>query len=150
MNSQNMRMTPWRVAAVLSALMLGGVLAMPQAFSAPVASTQDVLSAQSESGISYLNGGIGADEQAQMRRDARDWPLHMTFSEGKDGAFVADAQVKITNKAGKSVFALNGAGPLTYVKLSPGEYRVTADHKGKMMTRQVHVDHKGENLYFRW
>lgn len=150
MNSQNLRVTPSRMAAILSALMLGGALVAAPVFAAPMAGTQDVLSVQSESGISYLNGGIGADEQAQMQRDARDWPLHMTFSEGKAGAFVADAQVKITDKAGKTVFALNGAGPLTYVKLSPGEYRVMASHKGKELTRQVHVDHKGGNLYFRW
>ena len=80
MNSQNLRVVPLRTVALMSALLLGGALAAAPVFAAPAASTQDVLSVQSESGISYLNGGIGADEQAQMQRDARDWPLHMTFA----------------------------------------------------------------------
>jgi hypothetical protein len=119
-------------------------------FAASAGGNQDVLSAQSVGGVSYLNGGIGEAEQDQMRRDAKGWPLHMTFSEGKAGAFVADAQVTITDKAGKTVFTLSGAGPLTYVKLSPGDYHVVASHNGKSLARQVHVGHKSENLYFRW
>lgn len=150
MNSQNPRFSQFRTAALVSALMLGCAFVSAPVFAASAAGNQDVLSVQSADGVSYLNGGVGDAEQAQMRRDAHGWPLHMTFSEGKAGAFVADAQVTITNKAGKTVFSLSGAGPLTYVKLSPGEYHVVASHNGKSLSRQVHVGRKSENLYFRW
>lgn len=150
MNSQKPRFAQFRTAALASALVLGCAFAAAPVFAASAGGNQDVLSAQSVGGVSYLNGGIGEAEQDQMRRDAKGWPLHMTFSEGKAGAFVADAQVTITDKAGKTVFTLSGAGPLTYVKLSPGDYHVVASHNSKRLARQVHVGHKSENLYFRW
>jgi hypothetical protein len=149
--TKNLRVSHRHFAVLASALLLGGALATGSAFAAPPAGTaRDDLSVQVESGISYLNGGIGADEQDQMRRDAHRWPLRMTFSEGRAGAFVADARVRIMNRAGKSVFAVDGAGPLTYVKLAPGDYRVTAEHQGKTLTRDAHVGKSGTSLYFRW
>lgn len=149
MDSQNPRFA-FRTAALVSALMLGCAFVAAPVFAASAAVNQDVLSAQSVDGVSYLNGGIGDAEQTQMRHDAHDWPLHMTFSEGRAGAFVADAQVTITDKAGKTVFTLSGAGPLTYVKLSPGDYHVVASHNGKSLSHRAHVGRKTVDLYFRW
>jgi hypothetical protein len=40
----------------------------------------------------YLNGGIGADEQATMRSVAKGFPLRVMFSEGRDGEFLADIE----------------------------------------------------------
>ncbi|CAM5221652.1 hypothetical protein CDEF62S_05731 [Castellaniella defragrans] len=96
--TKNLRISPLKLAILASALMVGGALMAGSAFAAAPAAgmAQDNMAVQTEGGISYLNGGIGAGEQEQMRRDAHKWPLRMTFSEGKAGAFVADAQVKIT------------------------------------------------------
>lgn len=150
MNSHNPRFAPWRAAALVSALMLGGAFVASPVLAASSADSQDVLTVQSQSGVSYLNGGIGDDEQVQMRGDARKWPLRMTFSEGDAGAYVADAEVKITGKGGKTVFTLSGAGPLTYVKLSPGEYRVVVTHGGKSLSRSTRVGRKSTDLNFHW
>ncbi|HEX7386323.1 MAG TPA: hypothetical protein VF285_03480 [Castellaniella sp.] len=149
--TRNLHISHLQLALLASALMLGGALISGSAFAAtPAGTAQDNMAVQTEAGVSYLNGGIGAGEQDQMHRDAHNWPLHMTFSEGKAGAFVADAHVKVMNKAGKTVFDVTGAGPLTYVKLSPGAYKVTAEHNGKTLTRDVHVGKKASDLYFRW
>ncbi|NLZ42201.1 MAG: hypothetical protein GX886_13265, partial [Comamonadaceae bacterium] len=32
----------------------------------------------------FINGGIGKDDEAYMRKIARDWPLRMAFSERGD------------------------------------------------------------------
>lgn len=138
----------FRLAALACALALGGVLV-----AAPVpasAADADVLTTQTAEGVPYLNGGIGAAEQAQMHRDARDWPLRLTFSEGKDGAFLADVRIRIVDGAGKTVFTLDDAGPMTYVRLDPGQYRVTADHRGRSLVREVRVSRGNASLYFRW
>lgn len=152
MNTCNLHASPLRLAILASALLLGGALATGTAFAAGTSAgtAHDDMATQTESGVSYLNGGIGAAQQSQMRRDAHAWPLRMTFSEGKDGAYVADAQVKVMNKAGKTVLAVDGAGPMTYVRLVPGEYRVTAEHNGKTLTERARVSKGGTNLYFRW
>lgn len=152
MNTQNLCFARVRMMTLASALALGGILAMSPVFAATPAtasSSVDALAPQTAGGVSYLNGGVGADEQAQMRADAHQWPLRIEFSEGKSGAFVADAQLKVT-RAGKTVFDIDNAGPMTYVKLSPGEYRVTASHNGKTLTRDAHVTAKGVNVFFHW
>jgi hypothetical protein len=44
--------------------------------------------------VAYMNGGIGAGEQAKLRESAKDYNLRLLFSEAKDGAYVSN--VKLT------------------------------------------------------
>ena len=99
----------------------------------------------------YLNGGIGADEEQMMRKAAKDWPLRMIFSERKDNEFVADVRLLVTNAKGAPVLMLHGAGPMTYAMLPAGKYRISASHKGQTETREVTLDGKtGRDVYFHW
>ena len=99
----------------------------------------------------YLNGGIGADEQQYMRKIAKDWPLRMVFSENKDNEFVADVNVLITNTRGTPYLQLSSAGPMTYVMLPTGKYRITARFRGLSETREVMLNDKaGRDVYFHW
>ncbi|WP_296869960.1 hypothetical protein [Tibeticola sp.] len=99
----------------------------------------------------YLNGGIGADEEQMMRKAAKDWPLRMIFSEKKDNEFVADVRLLVTNAKGAPVLMLHGAGPMTYAMLPAGKYRISASHKGQTETREVTLDGKtGRDVYFHW
>ena len=74
-----------------------------------------------------------------MRQHMKPYDLHITFSEGKRGAYAADLRLRITGTAGKRVFALNHAGPLTDVDLPTGHYRVVADFGGIKRTGSVDV-----------
>lgn len=99
----------------------------------------------------YLNGGIGADEEQMMRKAAKDWPLRMIFSERKDNEFVADVRLLVTDAKGAPVLMLHGAGPMTYAMLPAGKYRISASHKGQTETREVTLDGKtGRDVYFHW
>lgn len=99
----------------------------------------------------YLNGGIGADEEQMMRKAAKDWPLRMIFSEKKDNEFVADVRLLVTDAKGAPVLMLHGAGPMTYAMLPAGKYRISASHKGQTETREVTLDGKtGRDVYFHW
>lgn len=99
----------------------------------------------------YLNGGIGKDEEAYMRKIAPDWPLRMTFSERKDNEFVADVDVLIVDAKGSPYLMLSNAGPMTYAMLPPGKYRITARFKGQSETREVTLDGKsGRDVSFHW
>src|SRR5579859_5650997 len=73
------------------------------------ASAQDPIVAGIINGTTYLNGGIGREEEAAMRRMSGDYPLRMTFSERKDGEFVADVPVVIVDGHGRQV--LNSPRP---------------------------------------
>lgn len=99
----------------------------------------------------YVSGGVGREEEAYMRKIARDWPLRMTFSERKDNEFVADASVTVTDHRGAPVLVLHGAGPMTYAMLPAGEYRITSTFRGITESREVTLDGKqGKDVYFHW
>ena len=108
------------------------------------------VSVQTSMGITYLNGGVGDEETEAMRRVAKDYPLRMTFSE-RDGAFIADVSVTITDAKGNSVFELPNAGPKLYVMLPNGKYNISASFKGKTQSRKVVVSRKGgKDIQFHW
>lgn len=118
----------------------------------PLAHAQDELVVVEPMRVTtYLNGGIGADEEQMMRKAAKDWPLRMIFSERKDNEFVADVRLLVTNAKGAPVLMLHGAGPMTYAMLPAGKYRISASHKGQTETREVTLDGKtGRDVYFHW
>lgn len=150
MKTQFVRMHTMAFASVLA---LGGALTGIPASAAttqPQAPAATTLAARSASGIQYLNGGIGAAEQQEMRQDAHNWPVRITFSQGPHGAFVADTDLKVTGQSGKVIFNDKDAGPMTYLRLAPGTYRISASYAGKTLSRQVHVGRAGENIYFNW
>jgi hypothetical protein len=99
----------------------------------------------------YLNGGIGADEQTTMRSLAKEFPLRIMFSEGKDGEFLADIPIVISDSSGNSIFGLVRAGPMLYVMLPKGRYKVTARFKGVTQTQQVTLaGSEGRDVYLHW
>ena len=157
-----------RWLALIAALGMGGVLpasayaapaeastaAAPRTKAAheqkPVVVEEDVTLFTAVPGAVYLNGGIGQGEQASMRKDASHWPLRMTFSDKANNEFVADVGLKVFDAHGQALLRLKDAGPMTYVQLPQGEYRITASYKGDTLTRNVHVGPKGLDANFHW
>ncbi|MCK9398014.1 MAG: hypothetical protein M0Q44_20805 [Methylobacter sp.] len=99
----------------------------------------------------YLNGGVGKSEQAAMHRIEKEFPLRITFSERKDGEFILDVPVVITDEHGNPVFELPKAGPMLYVMLPNGKYKVSARFKGLTESQEVTLSgSEGKDLYFHW
>lgn len=99
----------------------------------------------------YLSGGISKDEEIHMQKIAGRWPLRMIFSERRDNEFVAAVKLKVTDAKGHQVLALDNAGPMTYAKVPPGDYRVVATFHGTTEVRDAKVDpKKGADVYFHW
>ncbi len=137
-----------KIRTTLTAVLLGaGLLAtLPVA-----ASAQDPIVVQTISATTYANGGVGKDEETAMRRMAKEFPLRMTFSERKDGEFVADVPVVIADAHGNPVFELPKAGPMLYVMLPNRQYKVSARYKGLTESQEVTLAGKGgKDLYFHW
>jgi len=115
------------------------------------AAAQDAIVVQTVTATTYLNGGIGQSEENTMRRIAKEFPLRMTFSERKDGEFIADVPVVISDMQGKPVFELAKAGPMLDVVLPNGKYKVSARFKGLTESQEVTLDGKdGRDLHFNW
>lgn len=131
-----------------------GILATAILFGAaalPARAQDDLILLETARVTPYLNGGIGKDEQAYMRKIAKDWPLRMVFSERKDNEFVADVALLVTDSRGAPMLMLPSTGPMTYAMLPPGKYRVTATWHGITESREVTLDGKeGRDVYFHW
>jgi hypothetical protein len=106
---------------------------------------------QHEGSVAYVMGGIGKSDQMAMRRTASQFPLRIVFSERKDGEFIADVPVVITDSHGHTVFDLTKAGPMLDVRLPSGKYLVKARFKGVPESQEVTLDGKdARNVYFHW
>ena len=84
-----------------------------------------------------------------MRRMAGEYPLRIKFSERKDGEFLAEVPVVNMDGHGKQVFELSKAGPMLYVKLPNGKYKVSARFKGLTESQEVMLAGKdGKDLQY--
>ena len=100
----------------------------------PVAKTSD--------GITYISGGIGDDEEIQIRRVAKDFGLLLEFTEVERGKTHGhwSSDVSVTVKMGaKALLTAQADGPLMVIQLKPGSYVVEAERAGVKLTRRVDV-----------
>ena len=137
-----------KVRSILSVTLLGVALVA----SFPVAaSEQDPVVAKTLFEKTYLNGGVGKAERVFMRSSAHEFSLRLTFSERRSGEFIADVPVDIFDADGNTVFKLPNAGPMLFVMLPKGKYKISASFNGVTHSQKVTLGGKaGKDLYFQW
>ncbi len=117
-------------------------------------STADVTpiaSYESASDGSYINGGIGVEEYSAIRAQAANFPVRIQFSQGKVGKWISGVAVTVTDSKGNQVFELPDAGPLLYLKLPNGSYKLSAQFNGATLTKKIAVaGKKGGNVSLNW
>lgn len=134
-------------AAVLGLVMTAGL----PAATAQEAQQVEPLPVETVDGTSYISGGVGEMERAALRKQAKDFPLHMTFATGRGSQLLPGVEVSIVDKRGKPMLELEKAGPMLYVKMPNGSYKVTARHGDVTQTRQVTLaPGKPKSLNFFW
>ncbi|MCE5993989.1 carboxypeptidase regulatory-like domain-containing protein [Pseudomonas sp. KCA11] len=128
-------------AALLIALALPWTLAAAADLNAPIDMQAVQLQQQEQNGVRYLQGGIGQDEANALRKTPG-YDLHVELSTGPEGKFQSGATVDIQNAQGHSVLSVVDAGPLLYVQLPPGKYKVTGNAQGETVQQLVTVTGK--------
>jgi len=89
--------------------------------------------------VTYLCGGVGAEEAAYLKREAKEYDLMLTFA-ARNGAYLADVDVAIADHSGNAVLQANCSGPIMLVDLpGSGSYRVQAEAAGHVLHRTVSV-----------
>lgn len=130
------RPTAWRFAAAL--LLAGAAAAQPVT---PVLGTPGA----------HASGGIGQEDQERMRLTQALYNLRIVFAEAGTGAYLADVEVTIAPIGpGPSYGPFREAGPLLYVVVKPGTYRIHATYGGLTRTADVKVGKGTAALTLYW
>jgi hypothetical protein len=99
----------------------------------------------------YLNGGIGQEEAEEMRAKAGEYNIRLYLSEGHPAHAITDAQVSIADKKGNVKLDLVSGGPMLFLHLKNGIYKIIAKYNGATITRNAIVsNHRGINIYINW
>lgn len=115
-------------------------LMTPVLAAAPASATMEQ---QSSNGTSYVSGGIGLDEAAEMQKMRAQYPLRLQFAETGRGAYLAGVAVTIADRQGRTVLDAVSDGPFLYANLPAGTYRLTASSDGRPIVRSVTVPQSG-------
>jgi hypothetical protein len=103
-----------------------------------------------QNGITYINGGVGEEEQAAMKAQRADYNLLLTFATKQSGAYRSDVQLDIMDAKGASLVTAANTGPMFFAKLPPGTYRVSAAAEGKTFKRTVKVGNAPKEIVLHW
>jgi hypothetical protein len=98
---------------------------------------------------SYASAGIGDDDPLAVI--AGDYNLQLVFALQGSGSYLADIRVRIADATGRSLLDAQSPGPLFYVRLPAGTYRVSAEFQGQPVHRSIALTGRGlQSLYFYW
>jgi len=75
--------------------------------------------------VTYVTGGIGDEEVAELKSKEKEFNVHLLITALK-GEFISDATLKIADASGTEMLNLENAGPYVYVKLPAGNYTLEA------------------------
>ena len=129
-----------KLMTVLIASIAAGLAGTAISVSAATATSPQV---QHYGRIAYLTGGIGKSEAEDLQARMSKYPLAVEMFEkrGKRAVFTADADVKIADSHGQTVFDAKADGPFMLIDLPKGKYTVEASLNHTSLTkRAVHVE----------
>jgi opacity protein-like surface antigen len=105
---------------------------------------------QQQNGITYVNGGVGQEEQDAMQAQRADYNLLLTFASKQSGAYRSDVQLDITDAKGADLVSAANTGPMFFAKLPPGTYHISAAAEGKTFKRTVKVGKAPKEIILNW
>ena len=91
-----------------------------------------------------INGGITKDEADLIRQQAPRYPLEITVARRGEAPgvndFAAQAQLRVTDSAGRVVLERDDAGPIFLADLPDGTYTIEATWNGETKTQRVQIN----------
>lgn len=99
----------------------------------------------------FVSGGVGMREREALQMQRAHFNLRVLTAAQGSGAYLADADIQITDAAGHTVLATQIDGPWLYVNLLRGEYRVRVEYQGQVKQQRTRIragDHRELDFYF--
>lgn len=102
--------------------------------------------------ISYVTGGICAEEVSFMKGIAQHFPLEIVFVQREQDkeVYLADIGVSLLNAKQEEVLFVVTEGPFLFVNLPDGKYTINATYRNVDQTKQVNVTKKHSRIVFLW
>jgi hypothetical protein len=97
--------------------------------------------------ISYVCGGIGADEQRQLAERERDFNMSVLFTQGPRGEYLSDVDVKLTRE-GYEIAQFRTSGPRCLIRAPEGSYNLQANYNGQAKSLTLRTGTR--NAQLRW
>lgn len=100
----------------------------------------------------HICGGVGQEDRNAMIAQRPKYNLRLTFAQAGTGEFITGVNVAIEakGKVESTVEPFTDCGPMLFVKLKPGMYRITATYDGKSMSSLLRVKAAGTDKVFYW
>ena len=133
------------VSLLIAFGLAGGAVAQTATGAAPGAPPPPRV--QSAGGIDYISGGAGEEARQQIVAQSAGFLLRIVFSV-TGGAYAVADRVEVAGAGGK-LFAVDAAGPLLAVKVTPGEYFIDVTAGGKSERRPIRVGSQPVTLNWR-
>jgi hypothetical protein len=132
-----------------------GLLLLVLLVLAPIARAQDGIEhmplVDAGNGISYVTGGIGLDQQAEMKEVRGFCNLRLTFALKGSGKYLADIRLHVRAPDGKALLDVEAVGPLFHAHVPPGKYVIIAERRNGTQTKSAVAATGGAaDLYFYW
>jgi hypothetical protein len=95
---------------------------------------------QEQAGVRWLCGGIGLSEREAFAKLEPQANLKLVFAAGKEGAYLANVDVVVSDPAGKKVpLRFTASGPICLIDAPAGHYRVEATYHDTKATAPAAV-----------
>lgn len=108
------------------------------------AARSNVISAP-QATIPWMSGGIGDEARDDMRTAATRYNVHLMFSD-RQGAYLADIPFTVSRLDGREIQSGVSEGPLLYLKLLPGAYRISANIDGEWQSKRIQAGAPGHSV----
>jgi hypothetical protein len=95
---------------------------------------------KAQGSVQYLSGGIGAEAESIRQAQSR-FPLALEFvrKAAQPDECIADVDVNVVDRHGKSVLTARSDGPYLLARLPDGDYTVQATYFGHTLEKLVRV-----------
>lgn len=133
------------LSTAAACLLLTSVQPAAQARDAMVAAVSGGRIPTAAVGVAVLSGGIGETDKERMRQAADDYNVHLVFSNPR-GEYLADVPFSVIDPKGQTVVSGTSEGPLLYLRLPPGNYRVAAALGGSPVGKRIKVPPAGNGV----
>ena len=106
------------------------VVALCAAAGAAAAANIAALEVNSKGNIEWACGGAGAEERAQLKLLQSEATASLLFVTAVRGGYLADVDFVVRDRNGAAVLRGRADGPMCYLRMPAGSYRVEATYQG--------------------